>query len=432
MAEAPTAATPRTYRKVRIAVGIGTLIEVYDNTLYGILAVFLAGQFFPQRDPAAALLATFAIYALGFLIRPLGAVVFGHVGDRIGRRPALALSLLLMTAATTALGLLPTYASVGLLAPILLVLCRLVQGLSASAELPGANVLLMEHGPSDRPGRAAALVTVTASLGVTVSVGTGLVLSTLLSPAQLSTWGWRVAFLAAAPLGVIGLYIRNRLMDTPAFLALSAAERRASPPLVRTLRTGKRHIAMIVIWLATGYIGGYVLVGYMPTYLIRVVGLAPAHAYAAGLIVTLIGPLSTLTGGYLIDRFPLRRVAVGAMAGIAVTALPGFWIITRFQNLGAAIVGPGLWALFVGTILTIGAVLSLTLFPAAIRFTGTAITINLAITVFGSTAPYISTTLVTATHNPNAPGYYLLAAAIIGLLAGLVGLPHGRAQVPRV
>jgi MHS family proline/betaine transporter-like MFS transporter len=144
---------------------------------------------------------------------------------------------------------------------------------------------------------------------------------------------------------------------------------------------------LITVWLAAGYIGGYLLGGYLPTYLIRVVHLPPTEAYAAGLLANLLGPPAVLVGGYLIDRFPLRRVALGAMAGVAITALPGFWIITRFPSLGAAVIGQGLWAIFIGTVLAIGAVLSLTLFPSATRFTSTAVTINLAVTLSAAPRP---------------------------------------------
>jgi MHS family proline/betaine transporter-like MFS transporter len=411
--------------RVVIAATVGTFVEYYDITLYGILAVYLARHFFPQGDPTAALLATFAIYALGFAVRPIGAIIFGHLGDRIGRRPVLATSLLLMTAATAAIGVLPTYSSVGLLAPALLIGCRLVQGLSASAELPGANLMVMESAPHQRRARAVAITTAQITLGGASAILTGLILATVLSPAQLGDWGWRLAFLAAAPVGLIGLYIRNRLPDSPMFLALTDRERRDSLPLVRTLRTAKRQMVLITVWLAAVYLCAALVGTYLPNYLIREVRLTPADTYTASLITSIIAILSTLVTGYLIDRFHiLNRIAVVVMAGFAITALPGFWIISRFRTLPAVVVGQGMWVVFLGAGLTVSAVLTITLFPIAIRFTGTALAINLGSTLFGSTAPYVSATLVATTHNPQAPGYYLLATAVVGLLVAILGLPR--------
>src|SRR3954454_4383285 len=219
-------------RKVLVATSIGTLIEVYDILIYGYFATVLSQQFFPPGDPTAALLATFAIFAVGFFLRPLGAVIFGHLGDRFGRRTALAFSLLLMTLATVAFGLLPTYAAVGLLAPALLLLCRVLQGLSVSAELPGAMLLLLEHTPINRRGLAVSINTVGSGIGTVAAATVSLILARLLSPDQLAAWGWRVAFLIAAPIGIVDLYVRTRLLDSPAFLALGETARQGRAPLV--------------------------------------------------------------------------------------------------------------------------------------------------------------------------------------------------------
>ncbi|HEX8631718.1 MAG TPA: MFS transporter, partial [Catenuloplanes sp.] len=208
------------YRRVVAAASFGTFVELYDVVVYGYFATVLAAQFFPRQDPTAALLATFAIFAVGFFVRPIGAIIFGHIGDRVGRRPALASSLLLMTVATVAFGLLPTYASVGLLAPALLLLCRVLQGLSASAEVPGAQLFILEHAPAGRRGRAVAVNNAAGHLASAAAATVALVLSGLLSADQLAAWGWRLAFLIAAPIGLLGLYVRLRLLDSPAFLAL--------------------------------------------------------------------------------------------------------------------------------------------------------------------------------------------------------------------
>ncbi|HEX8345811.1 MAG TPA: MFS transporter [Actinoplanes sp.] len=412
------------YRRVVVAGSIGTAIEVYDTFVYGYFATVLARLFFPTWDPTAALLATFAIFAVGFFVRPIGAIIFGHVGDRIGRRTALAFSLLLMTLATVAFGLLPTYASVGLLAPVLLLLCRLLQGLSASAEAPGAILLILEHAPRHRRGRAVSINNAAANLGSAAAAAVGLTLAKTLSAPDLATWGWRVAFLLAAPIGLVGLYIRTRLLDPPVFLALGEAARQGRAPLLRALSTAKRPMFVFMAWMAVSALAGYMVVSYLPSYLVRVVGLSQAEAFEASLFALLVQGAAALVGGYLADRYPLRNVAIGAIAGLAVVAVPGLLIINAFGTMGAAVLGLTLWALFVGSTYSVGTILSLTLFPVAIRFTATAVALNLGFTLFGGTAPYVSTWLVASTGSPIAPGVYLCVVAVVGLVVAVIGLPR--------
>jgi MHS family proline/betaine transporter-like MFS transporter len=414
----------RDYVKVVVAASAGTLIEIYDILIYGYFATVLAQQFFPQGDPAAALLATFAIFALGFFVRPIGAVIFGHIGDRFGRLKALAFSLMLMTLATVAFGLLPTYAKVGLLAPVLLLLCRVLQGLSASAELPGAMLLMLEHAPANRHGLTASINNVATVLAAATAATVSLILARSLSPDQLATWGWRLAFLAAAPIGVIGVYVRTRLIDSPDFAALGERAKQGRAPLTRALGTAKRGLLVLIVWFGVLSSGGYMLSVLMPSYLIRNVGLSPADAYAANLIAILLAAALALLTGYLIDRFPLRRVAITVMAGVATTALPGFLIISTYRTVQGAVLGQILCSAFLGAAYPVGALLAMRLFPTGIRFTAFAVAFNLGSTLFGSTAPYVSTWLTTTTHNPIAPAFYLLAAAAIGTITVILGLSH--------
>jgi MHS family proline/betaine transporter-like MFS transporter len=418
------------YRKVVVAVSIGSFIEIYDAVLYGYFATVLAAQFMPEQDPTAGLLATFAIFAVGFLVNPIGAIVFGHLGDRIGRRRALAASLLLMTVATVSFGLLPTYATVGVLAPVLLLVCRIMQGLSVSAEIPGAQLFIMEYAPPGRQGRTVAINNVAGNLGGATAATVGLVLAWLLPPDQLAGWGWRAAFLAAAPLGLVGWYLRTHVLDSAAFVALGALARQGRAPLTRALATAKRGMLVLVCWTAASAIGGFLLAGFLPSYLVRVAGLTPADAFTANLVAILLQAGSALAGGYLADRFPLRRVAIAIMAGIAVTVVPGFLLITTTHTLTGALVGQGLWAIFIGASYSVGAVLAIRMFPAAIRFTALAVSFNVGITLFGSTAPYVSTWLVATTASSLSPAVYLAVAAIGGLLAVAVGLPAHRSGDP--
>jgi len=426
----PVGVTSAGYRRVVVAGSVGTFIELYDLVVYGYFATILAERFFPEEDPTAALLATFAIFAVGFFVRPFGAIIFGHVGDRFGRRPALAASLLLMTVATVAFGLLPTYSTVGVLAPALLLLCRLVQGLSASAEIPGAQLLILEYAPAGQRGRAVSINNAAGQLAAAAAAAVGLILASRLTPEQLGDWGWRLAFLLAAPIGLVGLYVRLRLLDTPAFLALGARARTGAAPLTRALRTAKRGMLVFLIWMAVVSLGVYVVVGYLPSYLIQTAGLPRSDALTANLVAVVTLAASSVLGGYLVDRLPLRQVAIGVMVGVCVAAVPGFLIINEYRNLVSALIGQSLWAIFLGATYTVGTLMAVRLFPAAVRFSATAVALNVGVALFGSTAPYVCTWLVSTTANPIAPGLYLLVAAIGGLLATVFGLTRHDLESP--
>jgi MHS family proline/betaine transporter-like MFS transporter len=418
----PRSAPASGYRAVVAAASIGTCVEIYDLLIYGYLATILAQQFFPPGDPAAALLATFAIFAIGSLVRPLGSVVFGHVGDRFGRRTALSISLLLMTGATVAFGLLPTYAAVGLLAPVLLVLCRVVQAISASAEIPGALLLMVEHAPGNRRGVTASIHNLAAVAATALAATVSLVLAKLLSPDQLAGWGWRVAFIIAAPIGLVGLYVRHRLLDSPAFVAVAEQARVSRAPVVQAMASAKRIMIVLTVWFGAQAIGGYTLSVVMPTYLIRVAGMSAADAYTANLVAVVAAGVFVLLGGYLVDRLPLRPTSIAVMAGLAITAVPGLLIIVEYGTLGAAIIGQILCSVFLGAVQTVSAVVAVTLLPAAIRFTALALPFSMAIALFGTTTPYVSTWLTATTGSPLAPGFYLLAAAALGTVVAIFGL----------
>ncbi|MEU0885700.1 MFS transporter [Lentzea sp. NPDC005914] len=423
MSYSPAGLDRRGYRRVVGAATIGTFVEVYDLLVYGYFASILAEQFFPRQDATAALLSTFAILALGSIVRPLGAILFGHVGDRFGRRTALVGSVLLMSGSTMAFGLLPTYASVGILAPALLLVCRVLQGLSASGELTGANVLVLEHAPSDRRGRAVAIVNVAGNLGAFTAAAVGFVLARVLSPEQLAAWGWRLAFVIASLIGLVGLYMRTRVLESPAFVALGDKPRRERAPILRALRVAKRRLLVVTVWTAAASLGGYMLVGFLPSYLIRAGRLSPADAFAANGLSVLVLGLSTLLGGYLVDRYPVRRVAIGVLVGTAIAAVPAFLLIVRSGTFAGAVAGQSLLAVFLGASGMLGAVLSMVLFPVPIRFTGTALASNLAVALIGSTAPYVSASLIAATGSPLSPAIYVLVVTAGALLAVVLGLP---------
>jgi MHS family proline/betaine transporter-like MFS transporter len=409
----------REARRATIAAGVGTLIEGYDLLIYGYLATVLAGQFFPTEDPATALLNTLAVYAVGFAVRPLGGLVMGHVGDRGGRRGALTVSFCLTAGATLGIGLLPTYHQIGVLAPVLLLIFRLMQGFSIGGEYVGANILILEHAATGWFGRTVSVNQVAAYLGAAVAAATSLALTGLLAPAQLAAWGWRLAFLVAVPLGLVGLYLRARVPDGPAFREATVG--RARFPLGTALRTARRGMLVFAGWIAMVTVGGYLLFGYLPTYLIRVVGLDRTAAFAANLAAMVGLAAAAILGGYLIDRYPTPVVAVCAAAVVAVAVVPGFAAMHR-GGVAAAVVGQLIWGVGVGVAATVSGVLSVALFPARIRYTATAFAYNITVALLGGTAPYLSTWLISRTGSPTAPAWYLVALTVPALAAGALGM----------
>jgi MHS family proline/betaine transporter-like MFS transporter len=406
-------------RRVVIAASIGTVIEAYDLLLYGYFASIFAQLFFPRSDPTAALLNTFAIFAVGFAARPLGGIVFGHIGDRLGRRTALVASILVMAGPTLAIGLLPTYRSIGVWAPALLLLCRLLQGFSAGGEIVGANILLLEHASAGRSGRWVSANQVATNAGIAAAATTSLVMARVLSEAELASWGWRLPFFAAVPLALVGVYLRLRIPDSPAFRAVAA--KRLAFPLGTALRTAKRGMMIYSAWWAMVSLGAYLLIAYMVSYLIRVVGMDSAGAFGANLAAVVILAVGAITGGYLVDRYPPRAVALASAIGIALTTVPSFLIVQQ-GSVVAAILGQALWAACLGVAATVGATLSLSLFPVEVRYTATGFAYNLTFTLFGSTAPYVSVWLIARTGNPFIPAWYLVVVALISLTVAGIAL----------
>jgi MFS transporter, MHS family, proline/betaine transporter len=411
---------------VVLAVSIGTLIEGYDSLLYGYFASIFAQQFFPRSDPTAALLSTFAIFAVGFAIRPLGGIVFGHLGDRLGRRSALSASILLMAVASLAIGLLPTYESVGAWAPALLLVCRLMQGFSVGGEYVGANVLILEHSAAQQSGRSVSANQVAGYLGISCAGATSLLLASTMSRADLTAYGWRLPYLAAVPLGIIGLYLRLRVPDSPEFE--TGRVKRQSFPLAAAFRLAPRGMLIYGGWFAMVGLGGYLLHGYMASYLIREVGLSPAQAFGANLAAVLTLAAGALTGGYLVDKRQPALVAIVSAVAIAAVAVPGFLLVQR-GTVAAAILGQIPLAACVGVAATFGATLVRTQFPPEVRYTGAGLAHNVSVTLFGSTAPYVSTWLIARTGSPISPAWYVSGMALVGLAVGLVLLARTRAAV---
>ena len=409
-------------RRAATASFMGNFVEWFDYAAYGYLATVIALTFFPQTDTTTGLLATFAVFALSFIVRPVGGLVWGHFGDKYGRRSALSWSILIMTVSTFCIGIVPGYNHIGLWAPALLLLIRLVQGFSASGEYAGASAFLAEYAPDGKRGFYTSIVPASTAAGLLFGAVFVAAMHTWMSVENLHDWGWRLPFLLAAPFGLVGRYIRVHLQDSPKFLEMEKrleAKECATHAPIRELLTVHRRAVMIGIGVTClNAVAFYLLLSYMPTYLSTEMGMSDSDSFIASTVslATYIGLIFLM--GKLSDRYGRKTMLVTASVLFLVLTFP------LFGTLG----NPSLLVILMIQI-AFGAILAMNdgtlpcflaeIFPTRVRFSGFAFSFNVANALFGGTAPFIATWLIHATGNKMAPAWYLLAAAAVALVAML-------------
>lgn len=405
-------------RRVLGSAAIGQFVEWYDFVIYAYSAAMIAKLFFPNTDPAAALLSTFAVYAVGFIMRPLGGFVFGSLGDRIGRRKVLSLVILMMGGATVAIGLLPTYAQIGIMAPILLVVCRLIQGLSAAGETVGSNSFVAEHAPAEKRGLYVAFTYSFANIPPIVAALFVLFLTNVLSGDDYASWGWRIPFLIGGPLALIGLYIRNKVDESPAFKATQAAKRVASTPLRDAVQSQKQQMAFSFALAAFSSLGFYTLSGYFVSYLTTTVGLDSNSALISNSIALFVAFLVMILGGRLSDAFGRKPLLLAGVIINALVCIPAYLLASQ-GSLLSAVLGQSLLAFGCGLFWGPVGIALLELFPTRTRFSASAVSYNMAYTIFGGTAPFIGVWLVMQTGSKIAPAVYMAVISVAVLLVVL-------------
>jgi MHS family proline/betaine transporter-like MFS transporter len=406
-------------RKVLGASFIGNFVEWFDYASYGYFATVIAVAFFPEIASQAALLATFAVFAISFVVRPLGGIVWGAIGDRIGRRTALSWSILIMSGATTLIALLPSYHQVGILAPALLLLVRMVQGFSASGEYAGATAFIAEYAPVERRGLYTSIVPASTAAGLLAGSLMSAGLFALLDDAQMQAWGWRLPFLLAAPLGLIGLYIRLRLEDTPKFRELEARNEVDATPTADLFRDHRGRMAIAFGVTCLNAVGFYLILSYMPTYLMTELGIGEAQSFLATSISlgAYIGLIFLM--GRLSDRFGRKTALVAASVLFILLTVPLFSALDGASFLGIVLIQIAFGALLTVNDGTLPCFLS-EIFPTRVRYSGFAFSFNAANALFGGTAPFVATWLIGVTGSKLAPAWYLVAAAVVALVAMLL------------
>ncbi|MDX6248519.1 MAG: transporter, family, proline/betaine transporter [Kribbellaceae bacterium] len=408
---------PAVLKKAIAASAIGNATEWFDYGIYAYGVTYIAAAIFPGDTESATLLALMT-FAVSFLVRPLGGLVWGPLGDRLGRKHVLAITILLMSGATLCVGLVPTYDSIGIWAPVLLVLLRMIQGFSTGGEYGGAATFMAEYAPSRKRGFLGSFLEFGTLSGFALGALLMLGFSLLLGDDAMHSWGWRLPFLVAAPLGLVGFYLRSRLEDTPVFRELEEKgekEEQTSSQFKDLLAGYWRPILRLGGMVVALNVVNYTLLTYMPTYLENQIGLSPDES----LMVPIIGMLAMMVflpfAGRLSDRVGRKPLWWFSLAGLFVAGAPMFLLMGT--SLTGAIVGFAvLGLLYVPQLATISATFP-AMFPTHVRYAGFAIAYNVSTSLFGGTAPAINDWLTTKTGNPLMPAYYMMAACVIGAIA---------------
>ncbi|MFC7618775.1 MFS transporter [Microlunatus sp. GCM10028923] len=413
-AKPPQDVDPRTLRRAVGASAIGNATEWFDYGLYAYGTTYITANLIPGENA----LITLGIFAVSFLIRPLGGLVWGPLGDRLGRKQILAITILMMSGATLCLGLLPTFETIGYAAPLLLILLRLIQGFSTGGEYGGAATFMAEYAPDKKRGFFGSFLEFGTLGGFSFGALLMLLAQLILGHDAMMAWGWRIPFLVAAPLGLIGLYLRSRMEDTPVFQELEEAgqkEQQAKTLFVDMFRGYWRPIVQLFGLVIALNVVNYTLLTYTPTYLQGEIGLDENGA----LLVPIIGQLAMMIflpiAGSISDRVGRKPMWWASLIGLFVLAIPMYMLIGT-NAIGAVIGFAVLGLLYVPQLATISATFP-AMFPTHVRYAALAISYNVATSLFGGTAPYINEALIGATGNGLIPAFYMMAACAVGAVA---------------
>lgn len=407
---------PDAHKRALIAGSIGNFIEWYEFAVYGFLATVIAKNFFQLAGDTGltSLILTYASFAIAFFFRPLGAVLFGRIGDRLGRKPTLIIVLVLMTLATAAIGMVPVYASIGIAAPLIITGLRILQGLFAGGEYGGAVSLMTEFAPRGKRGLYGAWQSFTVALGLLSGAGVVALLSAILTPEALHEWGWRIPFFLALPMGVVALWLRVSMEETPSFV-----QQQERPPVQRANRTATLKaifmgIGRVMVWSAAGYT--YLVI--MPTYLQSALHTGFNQALLIAVISNVGFALTIIPAGMASDRYGRRTVMVTATILLLILALPLLKILQAESSTLAVkavvvLIAGGL----VGVLAGPGPAMLSEMFPTRVRYTGLGVAYSLSNALFSGCAGLIITGLIKETGNLDIPAYYVMATAVVSIAA---------------
>jgi MHS family proline/betaine transporter-like MFS transporter len=406
-------------KRIILSASIGTILEWYDFAIYAFLAAIFAKLFFQNLAPAIALMFSYSVFAIGYIARPVGALLFGHLGDTRGRQKSLSITLLLMAAATFGIGLLPSYEMAGIAAPILLVLLRLLQGIAIGGEAFGSVCFTIESIPPKKNGFYSALVWSCSSTGMLLASLIVFITFILFKGESLYTFGWRLPFLLAAVGGAIGSYVRFKTSETPIFQCLVRDRLIAEFPLKTIFVSHKSLVIKLFgLYLLSALIT-YIAFIFMPVYFSDVLGNSRVSANAVNtvMLVGLIGLFVFF--GFLSDKIGRKPIMLAAASGFAILSYPLYYLISH-GNIVELVIAQALFTLlaagFQGPLMA----LTIDLIPVNIRYSLGSLSYNLAYSIFGGTVPLVAMFLITKTHNLAMPGLYLAVGAVAAILSLLM------------
>ena len=397
-----------------VAASLGNALEFYEILVYGYFAVTIAKVFFPAADEAVSILVTLGTFGAAFLARPVGAIFFGDFGDRKGRKRALTLSILLMTIGTGLMTVMPSYGSIGLLAPVLVIAARLLQGFSVGGEFGSSTAFLVEHRP-DRAGFFASWQWSSQGLAAVIATGFGVLLTTTMSAEDLTAWGWRIPFAFGLLIGPVGYYIRSKMEETPAFLDTGPA---AAP--LHTLFLEQWDRLLLTVGVVAASTSSQYLLLYMPTYAIRELGLPQWIGFTAAMVAAVLQTAVVPLAGLWVDRIGQTRIMIGSTVLFFLTSYPAFVLLDAHASL-AVLMLMVCWISLLKSFFS-GALPSLMgkTFPVATRVSGMSLSYNISVPIFGGFAPFFAQSLIAITGSKLAPSYYMMATALLSLAALIV------------
>ena len=417
---------PPSMRRMIVAATIGNVLEWFDFVVYGFFAVTIAEVFFPAGNPTVSLLITFGAFGLAYLVRPLGAIVVGGFTDRAGRKAGLLLSIALMMIGTTLMAVTPGYATIGLAAPIILTLARLLQGFSVGGEFGSAVSFLAEHG-GGRRGFAASWQFATGGMITVLASLFGVTLTTLLSHEQLVDWGWRIPYFFGMLVGPAGLYVRAKVVETPEFVEAEL------PPTIPISDLLRRYPLEVLLALGISIISNssFYILAYIPTYGVKTLHLPQATGFTATLVGGLILAIGCPLFGHWSDKISRPLIMVVTCSLFVLTSYAAFWLMAGWPSLATCIIAVcWLQLLKAGYSGVLPSLLS-EQFPVETRAIGVALSFSIAVSIFGGLAPLVATWLIAATGDSLSPSYYLIFTALLSL-AALIAIQWRRRRATQV
>jgi len=405
---------PANLKKIVISCFAGNMLEWYEFAVFGFLISYISQNFFPSSNPYLATLMTYAIFATGFIMRPLGAILSGHIGDSQGRRGGLLLSITLMALPTFAIGCLPTYEQIGILAPLLLLICRMIQGISLGGEFSGSIVYLIEHSPKDRAGFYGSWADLGSSVGMIAASLTSLVLTLYFTPDEMMIFGWRLPFLGGIGFGLLGYYLRRNLTETPKFKV--ATEKKAWGALAaEVFKMCPRRFISCTTFLAINCGGYYFLVIYLPKQILA--DTLPSYAMTLLPLISITAMIpSTFMTAYWSDKIGQIPILVIGYLSSLVLAYPAVMLTTTSTTLWPIALVHILFSWSLGACFGPRSALMTRMFPTSHRYTGVSLTYNIANATFGGLSPLICATIAN-NYGPSSPALWIIACALISFLS---------------